>query len=122
VLWEQQEGMSETTLDTVWQIWSIVLLYTVVTSALCYFVAGLICCVTHLTSWSKRLLICGPVLAAVIGCVIALCVTVVPTALLAAVYVSTPTSMSRFPGAAAWGISQGVFVALFNAKVFSRII
>lgn len=114
--------MGADSLDTLWQIWSVVTLYTVSTGALFFAGAGLLFCLVHLRSLPKRRLICSPVLAALAGCAISLCATAVPSALLALVYVSTPMAMSRFPGAAAWGISQGMFVVLFNAKVFSRII
>lgn len=118
----RSSGAHMSTLNTLGQIWSVVMLYTVSTGALFFAGAGLVFSVVHFRSWPKRILMWSPLLAAVAGGAISLGATAPIAFFIALVYVSIPTAMSRFPGAAAWGIALGIFAVLFNAKVFSRII
>jgi uncharacterized protein YacL len=114
--------MSGAALETVWQIWSSVVCYTVATSTCCFFAAGVAAAVVHFSSWPQRWLVVAPLFAALAGSLIAFLVGAVPSAMLAVAVCSTEASMSRFPGAAVWGVAQGVFITLLNAKVFSRIV
>lgn len=104
--------------DTTFDIWKVVMLYTLSLNAAIYLLLGISAALVHHRAMMRVLLIAFAV--AVFGLLSAAGMAAVTTLLLAAFYTTLDARMSSLE-ALIFGCGQGVFIALLNAGFFHRV-
>ena len=106
-------------LDSMLDMWWVVLLYALAVNTLLYLLLGFVAAVLHSRTLFRLLLV--PLASAIIGLLVGALLSTVPSLLVASLYRLVPSPMSTAE-AAVIGCGQGIIIAMLSAGFFHRLL